>query len=403
MRKILLLLAMALMVPSGAVAAGSYKVLYTFKGGKNAGHPFDALIFDGNGNLYGTTLEGGGTCGGNPCGTVFKLAPNSNGGWTESVLYRFKGGRDGMQPYGSLIFDQAGNLYGTTALGGNASCYHGCGTVFKLAPNSNGSWTESVLHSFCSFAKCADGAVPYSGLIVDSSGNLYGTTFGGGAHDVGVVFKLKANSNGSWAESVLYNFGSVGGGEPFAGLTFDAGGNLYGTTQGGYGLVFKLTPNSNGTWTEHVIHTFTGGKDGAVPWAGLSFDGAANIYGTTSQGGAGNGGTVFKLTRNSKGKWTESVLYQFGAGALPYAGVTLDASGNLYGATYRGGSAKEGAIFELTPQKGASWGYTALYTFTGDPVRRPFGGVTFDKAGNLYGTASDCNKVCRGVVFEITP
>ena len=401
-------LAMVLMLPAGAVAANSSKVLYKFKGGNDAGHPFAGLIFDAAGNLYGTTVEGGGICDRNqvPCGTVFKLSPNSDGSWKESILYRFKGGSDGAGPYAGLIFDGAGNLYGTTL-----------GTVFRLKPNSDGTWTESVLYSFCQLNNCADGEGSYAGLTLDGAGNLYGTTSGGGSSRGGTVFKLAPNSDGTWTESVLHSFsGPDEGSIPYGGVIFDSAGNLYGSTSvggnggnGGGGTVFKLTPNSNGTWKEHVLHAFTTGKDGAVPWASFTSDAAGNLYGTTTVGGSptcnppAGCGVVFKLNTSHK----FSVVHTFTnpQGASPYAGLTFDTAGNLYGTARNGGSTDDGVVFKLAPRQGGGWAYSVLKSFKGSPGINPYGDLVFDPAGNLYGTTWDCavGQECRGIVFEVAP
>ena len=351
-------------------ADGSWResVLYNFCSRTNCGDgalPQAGLIFDQVGNLYGTT-SGSGAHGG---GTVFNLTPNADGRWRESVLYNFcslTNCGDGESPLASLIFDQAGNLYGTTWLGGA----QGEGTVFRLAPNADGSWTESVLHNFCSFELCSDGSEPFASLIFDQAGNLYGTTFSGGAHDeAGTVFKLAPNADGSWTESVLYNFCSrtnCGDGElPSAGLIFDQAGNLYSTTYAGgahvEGTVFKLTPNADGSWRESVLHRFcsrTNCGDGAVPHASLIFDQAGNLYGTTAYGGdlsscnSGPGcGVVFKLVPNSNGGWNERVLHTFAdhPGAQPFAPLISDVAANLYGTTEGDGTTTFGSVFEITP------------------------------------------------------
>jgi uncharacterized repeat protein (TIGR03803 family) len=236
------------------------------------------------------------------------------------TLYKFKGGTDGKSPAAGLVFDQAGNLYGTTQGGGPDKSR---GTVFQLTPQQSGGWTKHVLYSFCSQMNCTDGAQPYAGMIFDRAGNLYGTTISGGAHHGGIVFQLTPNQNGGWTEGVLYSFCSRGncadGLHPFAGLIFDQAGNLYGTTYYGGdqqdGTVFQLTPNQNGGWTEHVLYSFcsqTNCTDGWYPLAGLIFDQAGNLYGT--RGGVGEldaSGTVFQLTPNQNGGWTEHVLYSF--------------------------------------------------------------------------------------------
>jgi uncharacterized repeat protein (TIGR03803 family) len=418
---IVAVLAVALMLPTQTVAASKYKVLYKFTGGADGGNPYLAgLIFDADGNLYGTTYKGGAS----GDGTVFKLTPNSNGSWTESVLYSFSGGADGANPWAGLIFDAAGkNLYGTTVSGGGSTmCAGGCGTAFTLKPNSDGNWTESVLHSFTGGA---DGAGPVAGLIFDAARkNLYGTTPGGGASGDGTVFKLTPNSNGSWTESVLYSFtGKPDGAFPYAGLIFDAAGkNLYGTTvHGGVvspmcgdtcGTAFTLKPNSNGSWTESVLYSFTD-ADGANPLAGLIFDTAGNLYGTTANGGtlaycSGFGcGVVFELTPNSDGSWTESVLHRFAnrPAAGPEAVLIFDSVGSLWGTAANGGPTNGGAVFKLTPQSGGSWRYSVLHVFLGEPAQNPLDGLVFDITGNLYGTTVNCGggKKCAGVVFEITP
>ncbi len=285
-------------------------MLYSFCSRTNCGDgefPVAGLIFDQAGNLYGTTEYGGALA----AGTVFKLAPNADGSWRESVLHSFCSRTncgDGAEPLASLIFDQAGNLYGATEYGGALAA----GTVFKLAPNADGSWRESVLHSFCSRTNCGDGAEPFASLIFAQAGNLYGATEYGGAHGGGTVFKLAPNADGSWRESVLHSFCSRtncgDGAQPVAGLVFAQAGNLYGTTfdggdQGlcsftgavGCGVVFKLTPNLNGGWEEAVLHTFAD-HPGANPGAGLIFDPAGNLYGTSTGDSIGTFGSVFEIT-----------------------------------------------------------------------------------------------------------
>ena len=270
----------------------------------------------------------------------------------EKVLHSFSGGADGTYPYGGLIFDAAGNLYGTTTSGGTSNT----GTVFELTPAAGGTWTEKVLHSF---SGGTDGIHPYAGLIFDAAGNLYGTTDLGGAYGYGTVFELTPAAGGTWTEKVLHNFnnGGTDGTRPYARLTFDAAGNLYGTTYGGgaynsYGTVFELTPAAGGTWTEKVLHSFGSGTDGLIPYGGLIFDAAGNLYGTTAYGGTNDLGTVFELTPKAGGGWTEKVLYSFGDGTdgvSPLAGLIFDAAGNLYGTTQHGGTYNYGTVFEIAP------------------------------------------------------
>ena len=324
------------------------QVLLSFDGTDGA-DPLANLIFDAAGNLYGTTYAGGSY----GLGTVFELTPSMGGGWTEKVLHNFGQGSDGSQPAGGLIFDAAGRLYGTTYFGGS----NGYGTVFQLIPSAGGDWTEKVLHSFSG----TDGSNPvYGSLTFDAAGNLYGTTYAGGSYGVGAVFELTPSMGGGWSEKVLHNFGQGSdGSQPVGGLIFDAAGRLYGTTQVGgsfyHGTVFELTPEPGGDWTEKVLHNFSGGADGAVPNVGLIFDAAHNLYGTTDLGGAYGWGTVFELAPSPHavgGGWTAQVLHNFGQGsdgADPYGTLIFDPAGNLYGVTEYGGAYHfyDGTVFEL--------------------------------------------------------
>jgi uncharacterized repeat protein (TIGR03803 family) len=387
-------------------SAQQEKVTHNFT--YNSG-PFAGVIFDAFGNLYGTTADGG--THGN--GTVYELSPLAGGGWTQKILHNFKhNGTDGYQPYASLAFDAVGNLYGTTRSGG----VYGYGTVFELTPEIGGSWTEKLLHSFNSNG--TDGIFPFSSLVLDAAGNLYGTAFEGGAYGVGTVFELMPAAEGGWTEKVLYTFDpSVGdGNNPYAGLTFDTAGNLYGTTvsERGFsnnGTVFELTPTAGGGWTEKILHYFYfGGDDGYSPYARLTFDAAGNLYGATSLGGTENGGAVFELTPATGGSWTEKVLHNFAFsnitdGNTPYSQLIVDASGNLYGTTSGGGSYDGGTVFELTPVAGGTWTEAILHNFGGNGAdgTDPFAGLTRDSAGNLYGTAVGGGAHGGGVVFEIKP
>lgn len=325
----------------------SEQVLYTFAGSPNDGtYPSSALIFDGQGNLYGTTQLGG-TWG---AGTVFELSPGAGGAWTEKILYSFRpqifGGTDGLNLYADgLALDGAGNLYGTTNSGGS-SCY--CGTVFELSPGANGTWTEKVLYEF---SGGNDGGAPFgTTLVLDATGNLYGVTNWGGTHDYGVVYELVRGTAGSWKEKVLYSFpGGNGGASPLGKLVFDSAGNLYGTTD--Y-TAYKLSPTSSGPWTIKTLHNFAGGTDGANVQSGMVFDKAGNLYGTTYRGGK-HYGTVFKLTLRANGTWAETILHRFlptgGDGFNPQlAELIVDANGNLYG-TVTSGAGNYGIAFEISP------------------------------------------------------
>jgi len=338
----------------------THQVLYYFKADEDR-NPDAGVTFDAAGNLYGMNNLGPDT------GDVYELTPQAGGGWSETVLYRMGGDYDG-NPQGGMTFDASGNLYGTSAWG----CRYGFGVscVFEMTP-SGGSWTFNLLYGLTgSTGWYPSGTTP----IFDAKGNLYATTaFGGnggcspyggyGCYGLGVVFELSPNGDGTWTEAVLHKFaGGKDGENPVCPLVFDAAGNLYGTTYGGgaygKGNVFKLTPNGNGTWTLHVLHQFTGGKDGGMPLGGVIFDAAGNLYGTTNQGGVSGYGVVFKLTPTLTGGWHETVLHAFqdrpGAypgGGLNIAGGTLvfDGSGNLYGTTSGDGTTTFGTVFEITP------------------------------------------------------
>ena len=323
--------------------------LYSFQGPPDGANPEARVVFGPDGILYGTTSFGGG-CGG--CGTVFTLKPYPTActtalcGWQETVLYSFKGGSDGMNPtLGDLIFDKAGNLYGTTSGGGA----YGHGTVFELVP-SQGGWTERVLYSFTGGS---DGSQPFGGPIFDNAGNLYGTTIRGGTYGWGTVYELTPSGSG-WTVNVLYTFqGKNDGSYPFGGLVFDQSGNLYGDNwyAGQYvgGTVFKLAP-SNGSWTYSVVYSLSGSGNRG-PAASLVMGGAGNLYGTTLNDGPYGSGNVFRLTP-SGGGWTYTPLYDFTGGndgGEPICNVTFDANGNLYGTTYYGGAHGYGVIWEITP------------------------------------------------------
>jgi len=327
-------------------------------------------------------------------GVVFTINPRG----VETVLHNFVGGTDGANPEGSLVRDAAGNLYGTTIAGGAS----GAGTIFKLTAERK----ETVLYSFTGKT---DGAKPVAGLIFDALGNLYGTTTAGGTGGNGTVFKLGKKA-GRWAEQVLHSFGpGTDGTTPVAGVTLDAAGNLYGTTSAGgaygYGTIFKLKRSKSG-WTESILHNFQNGSDGAVPYAGLVFDRSGNLYGAAAEGGTGAdvGGTVFEL-RPSNGNWTFTVLYSLPGWDISgtFRNMLLDAHGNLYATTHCDGAYESGTVYKLT-RSGGTWAYTSLYVFTGgSDGQYSFSNLVFDKQGNLYGTTNVGGANNFGVVFKIAP
>jgi uncharacterized repeat protein (TIGR03803 family) len=396
-------LALVLLLVPVALAGTSYKVLHAFGKGNDGGGVFAGVVFDANGNLYGTTA-GGGAYG---YGTVFALKHGSGGNWTETSLHSFcveSHCTDGALPFASLVFDAAGNLYGTAG-GGNRDS----GVVFELSPASNSpsNWNFEVLYEAGSAAT----------LILDQAGNLYGP-MGPGQNGKGAVTELSPGSNG-WTETYLYSFcpkplnHCLDGDAPDTALTWDAKGNLYGGTlsggTAGLGVLFELVHKSGG-WKDRVLHNFPAySGDGWNPHGPLILDQQGNIYGTTSLGGTVGAGTVFKLTRGANGLWKETILSDFPDafqnGGGPVAGVIFDRSGNLWGTTSGGGdpTCQCGVVFKLTPGAKGKWKYTVIHRFHYTDGFDPEAGLILDSKGNLYGTTANGGKYGGGVVFEITP
>ena len=358
--------------------------------------------------------------------TTILLSTAAWGTATETVLYNFcqQGGAycyDGQGPNGEMVFDAAGNLYGTTTYGGA----HGGGIVFELSP-SQGSWTETILHSFCAQAKCADGETPEGALAFDSHGNLYGTTYSGGAFGYGTVFELSPSESG-WTETVLYSFCSAGypcpdpSGQDYAdlgpdsGVAMDKNGNLFGVSV--YDSFFELSPSGGGGWTKSVIY-FVGNGDPA----GVALDAAGDVYGVSNGVSQYPGGFVLELAAPD---WHPSVLYGFTGteagkyadGYAPNSTPVFDKKGNLYGATQYSGTGKYtvgGTAFKLTPGR-KGWKFKKLHTFNGKKGdgAYPLGPLAVDSSGNVYGTtyAGGVSQVCNdnggypgcGTVFELTP
>jgi len=354
------------------------ELLYSFSG-SDGQNPDAGLLMDGAGNFYGTTKYGGA----NGDGTVFKLSANG----TETVLYSFAGGSaDGANPAAPLIMDSAGNLYGTTVGGGPRDD----GTVFEVST----SGTESVLYSLT--GGTTDGANPYAAVVMDASGNLYGTTQSGGASGLGTVFEITAGGT----ESVLHSFagGTADGAAPDAALILDRSGNLFGTTSSGgahaEGTVFELSAGG----AESILYSFAGGTaDGETPFSGLVMNGTGDLFGTTSSGGAHGHGVVFKLGAGG----TESVLYSFGSGsdaAFPESDLILDSAGNLYGTALEGGQFGAGAVFELATDGTESILHSFDITYGSDPGEQR---LVMDSAGNIYGTTQHGGANSDGVVFEV--
>ena len=402
-----LLVSLSMMLRPASAAASTETILYSFNSGTDASDPSAALIFDSAGNLYGTCKTGGTHL----QGAIFKLTPQQGGGWTETVLYNFTGGSDGSAPQGALVMDSAGNLFGTTSDAGVGFR----GTIFELSP-VGGGWQETTLHGFTGSG--GDGSYPQGALTLDSAGNLYGVTLQGGTSNWGTVFELSPVVGG-YSYQTLCNFsGGLDGKQPQAGLIFDGFGNLFGTTglggKANHGVVFELSTGVGGVWTQAVLYRFRAGNDGSEPVASVTFDPAGNLYGTTIAGGntgcSGLGcGTVFELSPDGTGGWNEKVIHRFTggtSGATPYANVIFDASGNLYGTTQQGGGSNGGGtVFALLPNGSDGWSARGLHRFSaflGDGYSL-FGGLILDGVGNLYGTSQGGGSSGFGTVFEITP
>jgi hypothetical protein len=427
------------------------KVLYSFQGGTDGWLPQGGVVFDSVGNLYGTTSRSGSEgCPLSGCGTVFEISPpaQKGGTWTETTLYTFQGmsggATDGAVPVGGVIIDEQGNLYGTTAYGGNGPCKlsgstTGCGIVYELTPPAKrgGQWTYTILYNF---QGGDDGQFPWGDLVFDKQGNLYGATqFGGGKGTTcdpfyqycGTVFRLgpPKHSGRQWTEKVLHSFaGGPDGANPNGGLVLNGTGEIYGTTVTGgnqeckytdYGVgcgtVFELMPSNKKSqlWHEKQVHVFSGGDDGAQPNVGLTFDATGRLYGVAGGGSSAGGGIVFRLVPSNKGLWKESVMHWFSnsSDGAPAGGVSLDAVGNLYGTTVGGDGAPAGTVFRLSPpeRNGGSWILGTLHTFKGSPDgNAPEAALVIAKDGHLYGTTTQggsgqaCQEGC-GAVFAVFP
>ncbi len=384
-----------LIPPTVSGGAWTEKTIYQFTGGADGGQPISRLVLHA-GSLFGVTDLGGSctvqTIG---CGVVFRLTPpdkGANTGWTQTVLHTFSGGADGLYPLGAVTFDSLGNLYGTTIVGGGfGGCGpDGCGVAYELtAPTSGmGEWSETILYAFGSAESTGvqEARFPQGSLVFDQNGALYGAAEFTSINGFGASFKLSppGSPGGLWKETVLYAFqGGSDGVYPLGGLVFDHAGALYGVTENGgsctvningCGLAYKLTPPTgpDGTWTKRTIYTFgkSSSTDGQYPAGTLTLDSTGNLYGTTYNGGnstaqcvyLGGCGTVYKLTRPAvgSGTWTEAILHNFTDGAdggIPYnGGLLLDSAGNVYGTASQGGitggvcyTTGCGVIFEITP------------------------------------------------------
>jgi uncharacterized repeat protein (TIGR03803 family) len=423
-RFLLTIISVLLMLAAAySASAQTFTVINTFNDTDGA-QSMSALIFDSVGNLYGTTSAGGL---GN--GVVFELVPNGTR-WTETVLYKFGSQTDdGANPIDRLVFDANGNLYGTTEHGGTQNT----GTVFELSPASGGGWTETILHNFGSVADDGANPIAGltfddSGNLYGttfSGGSVDACTYSGKTISCGTVFELSPVAGGGWTYQVIHDFSDVDDGYfPVAGLTLGPDGNLYGEASNGYtygkGLLYSMVPGSDGTWTEKHLHPWgnvhEGRPDGGYPYSSVIFDPEGHMYGTSNVGGThGDLGTVFKFTLIPAG-WDEMNLHGFGdgtQGSYPEGSLLIDSEGNLYGTTYQGGTKGYGTVYELIPEPNGGYGYGQLYNFTGKTDGAwPTASLVMDSLGNLYGTApyGGNAKYCTtatvpgcGVVFKITP
>jgi uncharacterized repeat protein (TIGR03803 family) len=384
----------------------------------NGSNPQSGLVADSAGNLFGTAFSGGQRlCIDNSgCGLVYELSPPvpPSTRWTEKTLYSFQGGADGNSPVGGLVLDKLGNLYGTTYTGGK----QGNGTVFELSPSfaPETGWTKVALYSFQS---SPDAGGPMATLTFDSAGNLFGTTHLGGPNQGGAVFELSppAQPGSEWSEKVLYGFtafSQLDGCFPQAQVIFDAAGNLYGTTIGGgpksQGAVYQLTPQSDGSWTETIIHFFGSGKDGMGPVAALTSTKIGAFLGTTQGGGVSQRGIAYGLSApNGEGKRQYAVLYNFGTfvgdAVVPKSSLLIVNDHMILG-TASGGSSEIGAVYQLTPpsELGGAWTETPIYSFTdGSAGTSPLSNVLLIN-GALYGTAQQGGKPNNpnGTVFRLS-
>lgn len=397
---VILTVALAMSLTASALSQ-TETILHAFTGGSDGSAPESSLIFDANGNLYGTTSTGGSGTYLSGAGPVYELAKGSNGAWTESVIYAFGSSADDLLfPYGHLVFDNKGNLYGTAGAGLSSLAPYG--GVFELSPGSNGTWTETVLYAFTGGP---EGQSPGDGIVLDSAGNMYGVA-SGGVYGYGVVFELTLGGNGIWKEKVLHSFtGNDDGAGPSGRLAIDKAGNVYGVTDAGgphdYGVVFELTPGSNGHWTEKVVHAFTGGPGGVGWYGGLTIDGAGNLYDAGDY-------FAFEFSPQTNGTWSENVLHDFTGGqdgAISNGELAFDKAGNLYGTTFRGGM-HHGTVYKLIPESNGAWTEKILHRFSANGTDGVFPngpGLVVDSSGSVYGVTQQGGTSNLGVVFQITP
>ncbi len=387
----------AVHAPASAVHQATHEtILYSFGSGSDGANPFATLLAGPGGGLFGTTVNGGPA----GAGTTFSVKSGKRG-WVETVQYAFHGS-DGAHPFGSLADNGRSSEVGTTADGGA----YGYGVVFEITPAAPGKNVERVLWSFQGGS--LDGANPYAGVIVDTRGDLFGTTLNGGSSGAGTVFELSPNRQG-YSERILWNFkGGNDGAFPYAELITDTSGALYGTTHAGgrsdYGTVFKLTPSGTG-YTEGVLYAFQGGDDGANPYGELELGPSGPLYGTTQYGGPSDDGTVYEL-KPSGSSYSESLNWSFDRhnGYVPNAAVIRTGARSGASTTAQGGSDGDGLVFQLSPTASGGTQETVLHLFSGSPDGAlPYGGLIEDSSRNLYGATYEGGAHGYGTVYELTP
>ena len=405
----LIVAALVIVLPDAIGATNKERPIVVFTG-LNGTRPLNGLTADTQGNMYGVAAGGGsGNCSPHGCGLVFELSPASGGTWTEKTIYAFKGGiADTDLPCTELLFDSHGNLFGGTCpdLEGHI------GAIYELTPGTGGVWSEKIVYWFTN-----QDYFPGPRLAFDSQGNLYGSAYES-SNGNGGVFQLSPQSNGTWTQTLLHEFNSNNGDgyDPRGGVILDSSGNIYGTTTlGGKnldGMVFELTPKAGGGYSESIILNFDRNGKGESPFTPLIMDGNGNLFGTTQNGGLHNNeGIVFELSPNGT-KWTERLLYSFGPqpdGFSP-TGIVFDGQGNLYGATANGGNGCDfigcGIVYKLTPQKTGLWKETILCNFesAGDGSQPAAGVLVNSTTGYIYGTTEYGGaRYGFGTIFEVKP
>src|SRR5436190_22031979 len=382
------------------ISAATTDVIYSFE--EDEGEYADTdLETDSAGNIYGTTVLGGDF----GSGTVFQLSHTGNS-WVHTVLYSFTGGADGGEPYKGVTLDGEGNLYGTAVTGGSGICEGGCGVVYKLT-NSGGTWTQTVIHAFTGGD---DGSGPGARVTVDGTGNVYGMTPTGGTYGLGTVYKLQPNG-GTWDFQVIHTFtGGADGSSGSAGRMLLSHGSLYGaaTTGGlyGAGVVFELTPTPVGEWDLRTLYSFHGQPDGSFPYGALLHADSGKFYGTTYYGGQNGIGAVYELTPRPTGEWGERIIYSFQNGSdgnSPISNLVSDTAGNLYGTTSEGGLGS-GTIFKLSRIGGGHWTETVVHAFEGPPDGGfSYNGMVVDPFGNFYGATVHGGDNDDGSIYQFTP